>query len=102
MVIYMGDREGDVMKDFWVWELDAGRRVKRFVRAEEGRIEFDPSSNDLVLKVFNASAELRDEDNLDAMSNTDVRPITFGNTEFKLSLEKILESDSPSGSRQNT
>ena len=90
MVIYMGDREGDVMRDFWVWELDDKQRVKRFVRAEEGRIEFDQSGNDLVLKVFNASAELRDEENLDAMSNKDVRPITFGNTEFKLSLEKIF------------
>ncbi|MGB0257277.1 MAG: LptF/LptG family permease [Coraliomargarita sp.] len=90
MVIYMGDREGDVMKDFWVWELDKEQRVKRFVRAEEGRIEFDESTNDLVLKVFNASAELRDEDDLDAMSNKDVRPITFGNTEFKLSLAKIF------------
>ena len=78
------------MKDFWVWELDEQQRVKRFVRAEEGRIEFDQSTNDLVLRVFNASAELRDEDNLDAMSNKDVRPITFGNTEFKLSLEKIF------------
>lgn len=90
MVIYMGDREGDVMKDFWVWELDDRQRVKRFVRAEEGRIDFDESTNDLVLKVFNASAELRDEENLDAMSNEDVRPITFGNTEFKLSLSKIF------------
>lgn len=90
MVIYMGDREGDVMKDFWVWELDDRQRVKRFVRAEEGRIEFDQTTNDLVLKVFNASAELRDEENLDAMSNEDVRPITFGNTEFKLSLSKIF------------
>ena len=68
MVIYMGDREGDVMKDgSGSWTRQAR---EAFCWAEEGRIEFDPSSNDLVLKVFNASAELRDEENLDAMSRT--------------------------------
>ena len=35
-VIYLGGREGGTMQDFWIWELDDEKRVRLFLRAEEG------------------------------------------------------------------
>ncbi len=61
IVIYAGDKKGTVLKDFWLWELDAQNRVKRFVRADTGRVDFDEKDNKLVLTLQHAQADVRDE-----------------------------------------
>jgi len=60
VVIYAGDKKGAVLKDFWIWELDAKNRVKRFARADTGRVDFDEKNNKLVLTLLHAQAEVRD------------------------------------------
>jgi lipopolysaccharide export system permease protein len=45
VVIYAGERKDEHLKDFWLWELDAQNRVKRFARADSGRLEFDEKNN---------------------------------------------------------
>ena len=59
-VIYVGEKKGNVLKDFWVWELDAQNRVKRLARADTGRIDYDEKRNKLVLTLQHVQAELRD------------------------------------------
>lgn len=59
LVIYAGEKNGNQLKDFWLWELDAQGRVKHFARAESGRVEFDSPKNRLVLTLFNARGEPR-------------------------------------------
>ena len=59
-VIYVGDKRGNLMTDFWMWEQDDQKRVTRFVRAESGRLEFDEAKNQLVLTLEHARAEPRD------------------------------------------
>lgn len=61
LVIYVGDKKGAVLKDFWLWELDGQNRVKRFARADIGRVNFDEKNNKLVLTLEHAQAEVRDE-----------------------------------------
>lgn len=61
IVIYAGDKQGSELKDFWLWELDGQNRVKRFARADSGRLDFDEANNKLVLTLDHAQAEIRDE-----------------------------------------
>ncbi|MES1194739.1 MAG: LptF/LptG family permease, partial [Opitutus sp.] len=50
-----------VLKDFWLWELDGQNRVKRFARADSGRVDYDEKNNKLVLTLQHAQAEVRDD-----------------------------------------
>ncbi len=62
IVLYVGEKKGDsTLKDFWLWEVDSQGRVRRFARADEGRITYDEKSNNLVLTVQRAQIEVRDE-----------------------------------------
>jgi lipopolysaccharide export system permease protein len=61
IVIYAGEKSGAQLKDFWVWELDDQKRVKRFARADSGHVDLDEANNKLVITLEHAQAEVRDE-----------------------------------------
>jgi lipopolysaccharide export system permease protein len=61
-VVYVGEKEGTALRDFWLWELDDQRRVQRLVRAAEGRLEYDETDHLLRLTLIEAQIELRQED----------------------------------------
>lgn len=89
-VIYMGGREGDVMKDFWIWELDDEFRVKLFLRAAEGAVHFDEARNELVLTLSNGTAEQRDEDNPEAFDASPDKSLYFGELPIALPLGQLF------------
>lgn len=60
IVLYVGEKHETRLTDFWVWELDAQNRVKRFARADVGRLDYDAANNKLVLTLERAQAEVRD------------------------------------------
>lgn len=62
-VVYVGAKEGPVLRDIWVWQLDSERRVKRLVRAESGRIDYDEKTNSLVPTLWVAKNEERNQKN---------------------------------------
>lgn len=62
-VIYVGDKQGGVMRDFWLWRLDRDRRVTQFVRAESGRFDYDDVTHELILTLTRAQVETRDAKN---------------------------------------
>jgi lipopolysaccharide export system permease protein len=61
VVLYVGEKHDNRLKDFWLWELDGQNRVKRFARAEAGRLNFDVANNKLRLTLERAQIEVRDE-----------------------------------------
>jgi lipopolysaccharide export system permease protein len=61
IVLYVGEKHGTQLKDFWLWELDGQKRVKRFARADSGHLNFDEANNKLVLTLEHAQAEVRDD-----------------------------------------
>lgn len=61
VVLYVGEKEGNQLKDFWLWELDGQNRVRRFARADAGRLDYVESENKLVLTLDQAQAEVRDD-----------------------------------------
>lgn len=61
VVLYVGEKDGNRLKDFWLWELDGQNRVRRFARADAGRLDYDEAGNKLVLTLEQAQAEVRDD-----------------------------------------
>jgi lipopolysaccharide export system permease protein len=62
-VVYVGEKQGAVLRDFWLWQLDDQKRVTQFVRARGGRFDFDELENKLVLTLTQVTAETRDQKN---------------------------------------
>ncbi|MBC7368814.1 MAG: LptF/LptG family permease [Undibacterium sp.] len=58
-VIYVGDKQGAVMRDFWLWQLDREGRATQLVRAESGRFDYDAHANELILTLTRAQIEER-------------------------------------------
>lgn len=59
VVLYVGEKDGSRLRDFWVWQLDDEARVRVFARADEGDFAFDQEANTLVLTLRNVVMETR-------------------------------------------
>lgn len=77
-VVYVGEKQGAVMRDFWLWRLDRDRRVIQFVRSESGRFDYDETTNELILTLTHAQVETRDPKD----------PETFTEAQYVASFEK--------------
>lgn len=62
-VLFVGEREGPILRDIWIWELDDQQRVKRLVRAEAGRLDYEESTNSLIPTLVRARVEERNQEN---------------------------------------
>ena len=62
-VVYVGDKQGTVMRDFWLWQLDREGRTTQLVRAESGRFDYDVVTNELILTLTRAQIEERSASN---------------------------------------
>lgn len=89
-VIYLGGREGKVMKDFWIWELDAQRRVTLFLRAESGELDYNEAENSLVLTLKEGVAEQRAGEDPEAFAEGSPRTLFFGELPIALPLDQIF------------
>ncbi len=88
-VIYMGGREGQTMKDFWIWELNDDKQVTRFVRAAEGELRYDEGANELVLDLIDSVAEIRSESNQESFNEMPELP-SFGALSLALPLDQLF------------
>ncbi|MEC7273640.1 MAG: LptF/LptG family permease [Verrucomicrobiota bacterium] len=89
-VIYMGGRDGTTLKDFWIWELDEAKRVKMFLRAKEGEMNYNEVNKELILTLKNGTAEQRDPKNPESFSDNASDSLFFGEFPIALSLEKLF------------
>lgn len=93
-VLYMGEREGDALKDFWIWELNQQRQVTLFLRAASGNVQFDEDTLALVLTLRDGNAEQRNPDRPEAFSEDFGQSLFFEELAIALPLERILNPGS--------
>lgn len=60
VIIYVGEKQADLLKDIWIWELDKQKRVVNSGRAATGWIRYDESKSKLVLSLDYLQAEVHD------------------------------------------
>jgi lipopolysaccharide export system permease protein len=89
MVVFVGDRKGDELRDVWAWRLDRESRVIQLLRAESGTIVFDEAQNGLVFTPKNAVVEDRSERAPEDFKNG-VRIAPFEGTSLVFPLEKLF------------
>jgi lipopolysaccharide export system permease protein len=94
-VIYVGSKDetskdGNAVKDVWIWQLDSQKRVVRFIRAESGSVTYDEASGDFVISLHNSKEENHDEKAPDVF----VQPLPVSSVQevqgFRLSLAKYF------------
>ncbi len=59
--IYVGGREGKKLKNLIVYDLNDDNVPTKMIHAKEGEITADPAHQQLILKLFNARFEQRDD-----------------------------------------
>lgn len=95
VVLYVGEKNDTQLKDFWIWELDAQNRVRRFARADAGRLDYDMVNNKLVLTLEQAQAEVRNnkdpEDFREAHGSAAWEHATFDLSLSKLTGDRIVQ-----------
>ena len=95
-ILYARERDGNTLRDFWIWELDEHNRPLKLVRSREGTLKFDTQSDALILDLKNGFSELRDEKNPDDLKT--VRPtLAFDHANVKLPLNRLLNGEQRGG-----
>jgi lipopolysaccharide export system permease protein len=94
-VAYIGQKKGNELKDIWLWELDAGKRVTRFVRAAAGHLEYTEPTNEFILTLDQAQVETRNEK--DPENFAEAEPVgTFEKLEpMRLPLDQLFGRTGP-------
>jgi len=88
-VLYVGEKKGQGVKDFWLWELDGQGRVKNSIRAESGSFDFDERTSELILSLNHLQVESRDPKNPEDF--TMLRPsLSSEHTSVRLPLEGLF------------
>ena len=94
-VVYVGEKgtDGSVLKDVWIWELDDQARVRRLVRAESGRLDYDAASNSVVISLYHAKTEERDPEHPEDFSKSPHAPSVDKAEQVRISLDRYLGQD---------
>jgi len=93
LMIYVGRKNGSVVKDVVAYELDKTGGIKRSVRAKNGDIAADNTNRLLTVKLYDVRIEIPD-----AKDPHDVSKTTYVNAEYypiKLDFKKALSKGKP-------
>lgn len=89
-VIYIGERRGASLEDFWIWQLNEEKQVELFVRAERGSITFNEEERALILTLVHGTGEQRIAEDPDDLQNPEIPTLFFEELPIRLSLDRIL------------
>ncbi|MDP3070408.1 MAG: LptF/LptG family permease [Opitutaceae bacterium] len=93
-VLYVREKDGSILRDIWLWELDSQSRVKRLVRAESGSIAYDEATNTLVPTLLGVKAEERDTENPEDFSKSPRAPSVERSEQVQISLDRYSKRES--------
>jgi lipopolysaccharide export system permease protein len=88
LIVYVGEKQGDLLKDIWVWKLDKQKRVINSGRAATGWIRFDAASRKLFIILDHAQGEVHDK--LDPEDPSKIRAgASFENVPLDFGLDQM-------------
>jgi lipopolysaccharide export system permease protein len=88
LVIYVGEMDGNLLRDVWVWELDKGNRVERFHHAASGLLSYDQTEDEVRLLANDSLSEIRDRKDVENYLGA-YSPSRADQTPFVLSLDAL-------------
>jgi lipopolysaccharide export system permease protein len=90
VVVYIGEKDGAVMRDFWLWKLDPAGHVVQLIHAESGHFDYDEANYDLVLTLTRAQVETRNAKHPEDFTESPLVGSFEKSESVHLSLEKIF------------
>jgi len=90
LVLYVGEKDGNSLKDFWIWELDDRRNVRRFARARRGELSYDEATQNVNLVLFNGFAEFRNPSNPDGLDKAMEQQGSFEKLSYPLDMSRLV------------
>jgi lipopolysaccharide export system permease protein len=90
-VIYVNDREGKKLKDFWIWELNEANEVELFLRAKKGELNYEENKRALMLNLENGSIEPRTTLDTSSISSSSPKILYFESLPILLPLDALFE-----------
>lgn len=97
--IYADAREGETLKNFWLWELDRDNVPIRFTHAEEAQIRFVEAKDSLYeddslqISLKNAATEERSRKDPANVADSPLRFSGIGDATISVSLGQVLGGD---------
>lgn len=89
-VIYIGERKGTLMRDFWLWQLNEEKQATAMVQAEKGEFTYDREKDALILTLQDGTGEKRSDRHPEDFMNPNVPTLNFKTISFTLPLEQIF------------
>ena len=90
LVIYVAEKDGTRVRDLSIWTLDEKNRVKQYLRAESGLVDFDEEKSELLITPYQGVVEVRDAKEPDNYSKSPVL-LRFGEwRRIPLHLENLI------------
>ncbi len=89
--IYVERNEGAQLFNLLVYEMNEDNDPMRIVHAKRGELEADPDKNQLLLHIYDARYEARNEDDPDNLSK--IRQATMQKSTLPISLEELYEKN---------
>jgi lipopolysaccharide export system permease protein len=90
-VLYVGERNGQTMNDFWIWELDDEDQVSVFLKANRGAFSYDDKLDAIILTLYQGSGEKREHAALDNLDNPASLPtLMFDQLSIRLPLTALF------------
>lgn len=88
-VLYVGEKSGNTLKDFWIWELDDNYNAIKLLRAREGKFNYDAKGDALILTLVEGFSEMRSARNPNDLQS--IRPtVSFRVARLRLPLDRLL------------
>ncbi|MBX7157685.1 MAG: LptF/LptG family permease [Verrucomicrobiae bacterium] len=88
--LYVDNKEGDVLQNLYVWDLNEDDVALRSLRASRGKVTADETNNAIVITLYDARMEERNEENPDNLSLIQTGR-HFEELPLHISLERLME-----------
>ena len=87
-IFYVTEKEGDLLKNLQLVELD-GKRPVKYISSPEARVIIEPGAESFDMVLSDANVEWRDVDDPDSLQKIR-HGVTFGEMHISISLEKLM------------
>lgn len=91
-VIYVENREGRELKDFWIWDLNEANEVEVFIRSQRGELNYDENKKALILNLEGGSIERRTSLDAISLSASSPKILYFESLPILLPLDGVFKN----------
>lgn len=98
-IIYVAKKNDNDFYDCWLWEVDPNGSVKAFIKAKSGKFGYDPQSGDVLLTLYNGTAEVREAGKLQDFQNTSTPILSYQEMSVRLPFGNLFAQSNPANKK---